>query len=183
MAVLYHPSLDPSRVYYGTDTRALELLVGAALAMVWPSRRLTGKVTPQARRMIDGAGLAGLIVIGLMFWRSNEFSPFLYRGGFAVLALGTALVGCRLRPSRLAPRPDRRLQADAVDRRTLLRDLPLDPADHRPHLAAGRARPQPAAGDPAGGGDHGGRRALLALPREPDPPRRAGQALEALESR
>ena len=40
MAVLYHPSLDPSRVYYGTDTRALELLVGAALAMVWPSRRL-----------------------------------------------------------------------------------------------------------------------------------------------
>ena len=40
MAILYSPSLDPSRVYYGTDTRALELLVGAALAMVWPSRRL-----------------------------------------------------------------------------------------------------------------------------------------------
>src|SRR3954453_7962461 len=57
MAILYHPSLDPSRVYYGTDTRALELLVGAALAMVWPSRRLTGRVTPQARRTIDAAGL------------------------------------------------------------------------------------------------------------------------------
>ena len=40
MAVLYHPSLDPSRVYYGTDTRAFELLFGAALAMVWPSRNL-----------------------------------------------------------------------------------------------------------------------------------------------
>jgi hypothetical protein len=105
MAILYHPSLDPSRVYYGTDTRALELLIGAALAMVWPSRRLTGKVTPQARRTIDAAGLAGLIVIGLMFWRSNEFSPFIYRGGFAVLALGTALaVAAFAHPaSRLGP--------------------------------------------------------------------------------
>ncbi len=105
MAVLYHPSLDPSRVYYGTDTRALELLIGAALAMVWPSRRLTGRVTPQARRTIDAAGLAGLIVIGLMFWRSNEFSPFLYRGGFALLALGTALsVAAFAHPaSRLGP--------------------------------------------------------------------------------
>jgi peptidoglycan/LPS O-acetylase OafA/YrhL len=105
MAILYHPSLDPSRVYYGTDTRALELLVGAALAMVWPSRRLTGRVTPQARRTIDAAGLAGLIVIGLMFWRSNEFSPFLYRGGFALLALGTALsVAAFAHPaSRLGP--------------------------------------------------------------------------------
>ena len=105
MAVLYHPSLDPSRVYYGTDTRALELLVGAALAMVWPSRRLTAKVTPQARRTIDAAGLAGLVVIGLMFWQSSEFSPFLYRGGFALLAIGTALsVAAFAHPaSRLGP--------------------------------------------------------------------------------
>ncbi len=105
MAVLYHPSLDPSRVYYGTDTRALELLVGAALAMVWPSRRLTGRVTPQARRTIDAAGLAGLVVIGVMFWRSNEFSPFIYRGGFAILSVGTALsVAAFAHPaSRLGP--------------------------------------------------------------------------------
>ena len=33
MAVLYSPSLDPSRVYYGTDTRALAPLLGAALAI------------------------------------------------------------------------------------------------------------------------------------------------------
>jgi len=105
MAVLYHPTLDPSRVYYGTDTRALELLIGAALAMVWPSRRLNGRVTAQARRTIDAAGVAGLIVIGVMFWRSNEFSPFIYRGGFALLALGTALaVAAFAHPaSRLGP--------------------------------------------------------------------------------
>ncbi|MGH2975541.1 MAG: acyltransferase family protein, partial [Solirubrobacterales bacterium] len=105
MAVLYHPSLDPSRVYYGTDTRALELLIGAALAMVWPSRSLTARVTPQARRTIDAAGLAGLVVIGLMFWQSSEFSPFIYRGGFDLLALGTALsVAAFAHPaSRLGP--------------------------------------------------------------------------------
>jgi peptidoglycan/LPS O-acetylase OafA/YrhL len=105
MAVLYHPSLDPSRVYYGTDTRALELLIGAALAMVWPSRRLHTRIAPRARWMVEAAGVAGLVVIGLMFWRTTEFSPFLYRGGFAVLGLGSVLaVASLVHPaSRLGP--------------------------------------------------------------------------------
>jgi peptidoglycan/LPS O-acetylase OafA/YrhL len=105
MAVLYHPSLDPSRVYYGTDTRALELLLGAALAMMWPSRRLHARIAPQARRTIEAAGLLGLAVIGLMFWRTSEFSPFLYRGGFALLGLGSVLAVASLThpASRLGP--------------------------------------------------------------------------------
>ncbi len=105
MAVLYHPSLDPSRVYYGTDTRALELLIGAALAMVWPSRRLHARIAPRARLMVEAAGAAGLVVIGLMFWRTTEFSPFLYRGGFAVLGLGSVLAVASLAhpASRLGP--------------------------------------------------------------------------------
>jgi peptidoglycan/LPS O-acetylase OafA/YrhL len=105
MAVLYSPSLDPSRVYYGTDTRALELLVGAALAMVWPSRRLHARIAPQARRLIEGAGVVGLAAIGLMFWRTSEFSPFLYRGGFALLALASMLAVASLAhpASRLGP--------------------------------------------------------------------------------
>jgi peptidoglycan/LPS O-acetylase OafA/YrhL len=105
MAVLYHPSLDPSRVYYGTDTRALELLVGAALAMVWPSRRLQARIAPQARRTIEAVGLVGLAGIGLMFWQTNEFSPFLYRGGFALLAVASVLAVASLAhpASRLGP--------------------------------------------------------------------------------
>lgn len=105
MAILYSPSLDPSRVYYGTDTRALELLFGAALAMVWPSRRLRANVAPRARWIIDGAGLAGLLTIGLMFWTVGEFTPFLYRGGFAVLAIGSTLAVAALAhpASRLGP--------------------------------------------------------------------------------
>ena len=39
MAILYRPEVDPSRLYYGTDTRATGLLLGAALAFVWTPRR------------------------------------------------------------------------------------------------------------------------------------------------
>ncbi len=92
MAVLYHPSLDPSRIYYGTDTRAGGLLFGAALAMVWPSRRLSRRIAPQARNTLDALGVLGLAIIALMIWQVGEFSRFLYQGGFVVLSLATVMV-------------------------------------------------------------------------------------------
>jgi hypothetical protein len=92
MAILYHPSLDPSRVYYGTDTRAAGLLFGAALAMVWPSRKLSKRITFQARRNLDILGCVGLLIIAIMIWRTGEFSQFLYRGGFVILSLATVMV-------------------------------------------------------------------------------------------
>ncbi len=49
MAVLYVPDADPSRVYYGTDTHAVGLLVGAALALAWtPGTRPAAGDTPGA---------------------------------------------------------------------------------------------------------------------------------------
>jgi peptidoglycan/LPS O-acetylase OafA/YrhL len=105
MAVLYHPSLDPSRVYYGTDTRASELLFGAALAMVWPSRKLSRRIAAGARGTLDGLGVIGLLAIALMIWQTDQYSSFLYRGGFVLLSLATVLVvaalahpACRLGP-------------------------------------------------------------------------------------
>jgi peptidoglycan/LPS O-acetylase OafA/YrhL len=92
MAVLYHPSLDPSRIYYGTDTRAAGLLFGCALAMVWPSRRLSRRIAPQARNTLDGLGVLGLAVIALMIWQVGEFDRFLYQGGFVLLSLATVMV-------------------------------------------------------------------------------------------
>ena len=92
MAILYHPSLDPSRIYYGTDTRAGGLLFGAALAMVWPSRRLSRRITLGARNTLDGLGVLGLLIIAIMIWRTGQYSSFLYQGGFVVLSLATVLV-------------------------------------------------------------------------------------------
>jgi len=91
MAVLYKPSFDPSRLYFGTDTRAAALLFGAALAMVWPSRKLSRRIAPQARNTLDAMGVAGLLIITLMVWKVGELSPFLYRGGFVILSLATVM--------------------------------------------------------------------------------------------
>lgn len=89
MALLYRPSFDPSRVYFGTDTRAFELLAGAALAMVWPSERLRAGIAPGARRTLEGLGVACVVVIAVLMWRTDEYSPFLYRGGFVLLSAAT----------------------------------------------------------------------------------------------
>ena len=105
MAALYHPGQDPTRIYDGTDTRIFAILVGAALAMVWPSRGLRADVTRGARNLIDAMGAVGLVVIGLLFWQTNEYSAFLYRGGMVLLSLATLLV---ILGSHASGQPDRR---------------------------------------------------------------------------
>ena len=90
MWVLYQPGIDPTRVYEGTDTRAFGLLLGAALAMVWPSRGLSASLATRSRVLLDGVGVAGLLVTVLLIWRTSEYSPFLYHGGIVLLSVGTA---------------------------------------------------------------------------------------------
>ena len=89
MLMLYHPGYDPTRIYEGSDTRACGLLVGAALAMIWPSRR-TARTALWTRVALDGAGFAGLAVIGLMIWRVGQYSAFTYQGGLVLLSVATA---------------------------------------------------------------------------------------------
>ncbi|MBO0770732.1 MAG: acyltransferase family protein [Actinobacteria bacterium] len=91
MLRFYHQGVDPTRVYEGTDTRAFGLLIGAALAMVWPSRSRT-RPAMGPRLLLDGAGIAGLAVIAVMVWRVGEYSPFSYRGGLELLSVATAAV-------------------------------------------------------------------------------------------
>lgn len=90
MALIYQPGTDPSRVYYGTDTRAFGLLFGAALALVRPARRIpqhTRRGTPLWAELLGAAGLLGIF---LMIWQTNEYQTFLYRGGLVLLSLATA---------------------------------------------------------------------------------------------
>ena len=92
MSILFEPGMDPSRAYYGTDTRASGLLMGAALALLWrPSRSWT--VDPQLKqRGLDLMGVGALVVLALCFLRMEEFNRFLYNGGFAVVSVATLLV-------------------------------------------------------------------------------------------
>jgi peptidoglycan/LPS O-acetylase OafA/YrhL len=92
MGLLYHPGYDPTRVYDGTDTRAFGLMIGAALAFVWPSRLRRADISTRSRRLLDGTGAVGLIVIVLLIWRTGQYSPFLYPRGMVLLSLATAAV-------------------------------------------------------------------------------------------
>jgi peptidoglycan/LPS O-acetylase OafA/YrhL/lysophospholipase L1-like esterase len=91
MLMLYQPGFDPTRVYEGTDTRVSGLLIGAALAMVWPSSR-AAKASRKTRIVLDVPAIAGLAVIAFMIWRVGQYSPFLYRGGLVLLSVATAAV-------------------------------------------------------------------------------------------
>lgn len=92
MWVLYDPATDPSRIYFGTDTRAAGLLLGSALAVASPPWRMSERVGPRAPAVMEGAALVSLVLLGLLFWRLDELSSFLYRGGFLVTGLLTCVV-------------------------------------------------------------------------------------------
>ncbi|HEY1733401.1 MAG TPA: acyltransferase family protein [Acidimicrobiales bacterium] len=91
MGVLFSPT-DPTRVYEGTDTRAFALLIGAALALALPRTQTFANVTTGARNLLDGAGCVALAGIFVMFWRTDQYSAFLYRGGIVLLSVLTAVV-------------------------------------------------------------------------------------------
>ncbi len=92
MDVLYHGGLDPSRVYYGTDTRAAPLMIGVLLAFAWPMGRMTGRIARGARLVLDSVGLAAVVTLVLVMHTWHDFNPFLYHGGFTIIAVLAALV-------------------------------------------------------------------------------------------
>ena len=105
MAALFQPGSDPTRVYEGTDTRAFQLLIGASLAIVWPSRRLTGSLSALRRRGLDALGGVGLAVIVVMVMDTNEYQTLLYRGGMVILSLATvAVIAALAHPAALLGR-------------------------------------------------------------------------------
>jgi peptidoglycan/LPS O-acetylase OafA/YrhL len=85
-----HDGGDPSRVYYGTDTRVASILVGAALA-AWLAARGPARGTG-ARRGVEAAGLAGVVVVAVAWTSVEGSSDGLYRGGLFLLAVATAAV-------------------------------------------------------------------------------------------
>src|SRR5262249_11751075 len=122
MAQLYQPDGDPSRVYYGTDTRTAGFLAGAALALAQvPARRRLSPTPPthfshqeeagaaaplptwRRKGPWDGRGPAtalvfdcfGLIALGALAWQVvfvDEFQPRLYQGGLTAIAILATIV-------------------------------------------------------------------------------------------
>ena len=86
---------DASRVYFGTDTHAMTLLVGAALATVWTPARIGRTLTDRGQRVTSAAGFTALAALAVVLWSVGPSSPALYRGGFLVVAVVSAgVVAC-----------------------------------------------------------------------------------------
>jgi peptidoglycan/LPS O-acetylase OafA/YrhL len=83
---------DPSRVYFGTDTHAMGLLIGCAAAALWQSERLNERLTPDRAAAMNGLGLISVAGLAYFFLYVSELSEFLYRGGFLVLSILTAIL-------------------------------------------------------------------------------------------
>jgi peptidoglycan/LPS O-acetylase OafA/YrhL len=93
MGSLFHSGYDPTRAYEGTDTRAFTLLIGAALAMIWPSelpRRAAEN--PRLPVLLDGIAVLGIVAIVLLISLTDAFTSFLYPYGFLILSVATAAV-------------------------------------------------------------------------------------------
>ena len=87
MAALYRPGGDPSRLYYGTDTRAQALLLGGALAVVLA----LGEHRPLPRAVVQAAGVAGLGCFLAMLLLVPDTARWLYLGGFTLAAAACGL--------------------------------------------------------------------------------------------
>lgn len=92
MAFLFQPDNDLSRIYYGTDTRLGGILIGTALACVWPPKKSQVVEGKENAWGMDVLGLGMVIALVGACWRINEFHIFLYQGGFALVALATVIV-------------------------------------------------------------------------------------------
>ena len=92
MALIYIPGFDPSRVYYGTDTRAFALLVGAVLALAWPSRKMSADLSGKRKLVLDTAGSMGLLTVLWMIGKTNQYQTFLYQGGLLIFSVAAAVL-------------------------------------------------------------------------------------------
>ncbi len=97
MAVLYHAT-DPSRAYYGTDTRAQLLLVGALLALLlerWQPRSKAATNTVHVGGLVLGiACLAAYASVG-------DKAAYMYHGGDLLFAVAvTCVIASAVLPGR-----------------------------------------------------------------------------------
>ena len=90
--LLWEPFTDPSRIYYGTDTRAVGLLAGVALAFVLPPTRLGPVKSPGARNLLDLVGIAALGGLIVLMLTLGDLDRGLYQGGFLLLGITTAVL-------------------------------------------------------------------------------------------
>ena len=87
--LLSGPDADLDRAYFGSDSRAVSILLGCGLAVALSEHPV---VSPRGRRVCGVAALAGALVIGWMCVHADGADPRFYRGGLLVTALAAVAV-------------------------------------------------------------------------------------------
>jgi peptidoglycan/LPS O-acetylase OafA/YrhL len=101
------PSGYDDRAYYGTDTRAQSLLVGASIAVVMKLASSKLAERPKLTRRSGAAiGIAGLVATASIWWLVPLGSALAFHGGFllASLASGAIVTGAVTAPAGLSAR-------------------------------------------------------------------------------
>ncbi len=88
--LLYVPRESTARVYFGTDTRAAAILLGALLAMLTSGRPYAK--TKLQRRVLEGAGIVAGVFLAFAWTRFDGESPQLYRGGLLSCGLAASVI-------------------------------------------------------------------------------------------
>jgi len=91
VALTFRAGSDVSEAYFGTHTRAAELLVGALLALWWSHREHVGSDRSRSA-VITVAGVAALALTGFLWSTAATGDPWLYRGGLLAVAVASATV-------------------------------------------------------------------------------------------
>ena len=87
---VFSNAADPSRAYYGTDTRVQTLVVGCILAILLHRRDTRTSPADRTWPALFAVPIAGLVV--LAFVVASGESQWMYRGGFAVFAVLASLL-------------------------------------------------------------------------------------------
>jgi peptidoglycan/LPS O-acetylase OafA/YrhL len=90
MALVAQGAVDASRAYYGSDTRAQAVLVGAALAVAW--HRRPEALVARPRGLVAALGGVGALVTAWLWTSASDTDRWMYRGGFLLAAVATAAV-------------------------------------------------------------------------------------------
>jgi peptidoglycan/LPS O-acetylase OafA/YrhL len=104
MALLYWFTSDTNAVYYGTETRAFELLTGAFLAALLAGSRRSGahavkRPSDQSTGgpFLHAAGLAAAGVIGWLVFAAAGHPAWVFEGGLFLCCILTAIVIASIR--------------------------------------------------------------------------------------
>ncbi len=88
--LLWNANTPHLRMYFGSDVRAHELLIGcmAALMLSWGAFQPTNRL----RWIFHAASAISLLVIFISFYFARANGAFVYNGGFALIAVGTVVL-------------------------------------------------------------------------------------------